>query len=222
MTPLVIIGEGSFHAEMAAVIQPAKFAAMESVWETQKNAPYNLILIPDADNEKNSVESIGIPSFLSIIAYHDSNAEVKGLKEFPKEDRPPVTPTFLSFRLMVVLGFLFVVLSLLGVVFAKNDSLEKKKAYLTIMLFAIPLPYIAGQLGWLVAELGRQPWIVYGLLKTSDAVSKSIDTAQVAGSLIGFTLLYGSLAVVDIFLLTRNARKGPDDDLSFIIQTSRS
>ena len=90
------------------------------------------------------------------------------------------------------------------------------------MLFAIPLPYLATQLGWLVAELGRQPWIVYGLLKTSDAVSKAISVPQVVASLIGFTLLYGTLAVVDIYLLTTYAKKGPDDDLSAILKVSRN
>jgi len=90
------------------------------------------------------------------------------------------------------------------------------------MLYALPLPYIAAQLGWLVAEVGRQPWIVYGVLKTSDAVSKSISPAQVATSLIGFTLLYGMLAIVDIYLLTKYAKKGPDDDLSAIIKSSRA
>jgi cytochrome bd ubiquinol oxidase subunit I len=222
ISSLLIIFEGSFHTELVAITQPTKFAAMESVWETKKNAPYNIVMIPDVKNEKNSVETISIPSFLSILAYHDSNAEVKGLKDFPKEDRPPVKTTFYSFRLMVALGFLLALLSLLGVVFAKKNLLENRKLFLTIMLFAIPLPYIAGQVGWLVAEIGRQPWIVYGLLKTSDAVSKSVSTVQVMLSLIGFTLLYGSLAVVDIFLLTRNARKGPDDDISFIIKTSRN
>jgi cytochrome d ubiquinol oxidase subunit I len=222
VSSLLIIGEGTFHAERVAQIQPIKFAAMESVWETQTNAPWNLLLFPDPDNEKNAIEAVGVPSFLSILAYHDANAKVKGLKEFSREERPPVTVTFFSFRIMVVLGFLFILLSALAVVFSKNESLLTRKKFLTIMLLTIPLPYIAGQLGWLVAEIGRQPWIVYGLLKTSDAVSKSVDTAQVVGSLIGFTLLYGSLAVVDIFLLTRYARKGPDDDLSFILKTSRS
>ena len=109
-------------------------------------------------------------------------------------------------------------LALLGVILARWGKLENRGWYLWIMVLAIPLPYIAGQLGWIVAELGRQPWIVYGLLKTSDAVSRSVSTAQVVGSLAGFTLLYGTLGVVDIYLLARYARKGPDDDLSAIIK----
>jgi len=85
------------------------------------------------------------------------------------------------------------------------------------MVFAIPAPYLAEQFGWLVAELGRQPWIVYGVLKTADAVSKSISTTQVALSLLGFTVLYGLLGAIDIFLLVKYAKKGPDKDLSSII-----
>jgi cytochrome d ubiquinol oxidase subunit I len=86
------------------------------------------------------------------------------------------------------------------------------------MLLAIPVPYITAQLGWIVAEVGRQPWIVYGVMKTSDAVSRSISVSQVVISLAGFTLLYGGLGVIDIYLLTKIARKGPDEDLSAIIK----
>jgi cytochrome d ubiquinol oxidase subunit I len=87
------------------------------------------------------------------------------------------------------------------------------------MLFIIPLPYLANQLGWIVAEVGRQPWIVYGLLKTSDAVSKAITPMQVIGSLAGFTLLYGFLSIVDVYLLTRTAKKGPEDGSAIIVKT---
>jgi len=90
------------------------------------------------------------------------------------------------------------------------------------MLYALPLPYIAAQLGWIVAEVGRQPWIVYGVLKTSDAVSKAVSSTQVWASLLGFTLVYGLLAVVDIYLLATTAKKGPDNDLSVMIQSSRT
>jgi cytochrome d ubiquinol oxidase subunit I len=88
------------------------------------------------------------------------------------------------------------------------------------MLFSIPLPYIAGQLGWIVAEVGRQPWIVYGVLKTSQAVSRSISTIQVYASLLGFTLLYGTLGVIDIYLLTTFAKKGPDGDVATFSKAS--
>ncbi len=207
-TILVAIG-GDFSAANMAKTQPTKFAAAESIWETQKGAGFNFIVFPNAERECNQVEGLCIPNGLSLLAFHTPNAEIKGLKAFPKEERPPVGPTFVSFRLMFTLGFILILLSLLAVVYGRKDTLVSHRFFLTIMLYAIPLPYLAAQLGWIVAEVGRQPWIVYGVLKTSAAVSQSISTAQVWVSLLGFTLLYGSLGVVDVYLLTRYAKKGP-------------
>ena len=191
--------------------QPAKLAAMESHWETKTGASMPLVLWPDAKNERNAVEVLKIPNGLSLLAFHKANAEVKGLKDFPSDERPPVLPTFLSFRIMVGLGGLFILLAFIGWLRARKDKLETNPLLLRIFLYAIPLPYIAVELGWIVAEIGRQPWLVYGLMKTSDGVSKSISSGQVLVSLIGFTVVYGLLAVVDIFLLTKYSRKGPQE-----------
>ncbi len=219
---LLVFIAGDFHAAQVARYQPTKLAAMESVWNTQKAVPYHLVVVPDVANEKNSIETAGIPNLLSLLAYHDGQAEIKGLKEFKKEERPPVLPTFLSFRMMAVLGMLFMLLTAIALIIARRDKLESNPAFLKLMLFALPLPYIAGQFGWIVAEVGRQPWIVYGVLKTSDAVSKAISPVQVWGSLLGFTLVYGMLAFVDIYLLSKYAKKGPDDDLSVLMASSRT
>jgi cytochrome bd ubiquinol oxidase subunit I len=208
---------GDFHAVEIARTQPSKFAAMESQWETKRGVGMNLLLLPDPARECNSFEQICVPNALSMLAFHDPNAEIKGLKEFPRELRPFVTPTFVSFRMMVGLGTLMILASLAAVFLSRRQGLEKQRAFLTLMVFAIPAPYLAEQFGWLVAELGRQPWIVYGVLKTADAVSKSITTTQVALSLLGFTVLYGLLGAIDIFLLVKYAKKGPDKDLSAII-----
>jgi cytochrome bd ubiquinol oxidase subunit I len=212
ITSLLVFVTGDFHAVEVATTQPTKFAAMEAVWETQKAAPYHLLVIPDTKNEHNIVEALAIPKMLSYLAYHDGNAEVKGLKEFSMEMRPPVLATFLSFRSMAALGMLFMLLSLIAWLIARRDALESYPLFLKIMLYMIPLPYLANQIGWIVAEVGRQPWIVYGLLKTSDAVSKAITPEQVIASLAGFTLLYGFLAIVDIYLLTTTAKRGPADE----------
>ena len=209
---------GDFHAVEVAKTQPTKFAAMESVWETRKGVGLNLILLPDEKRECNAIERLCIPNMVSLLAFHEPSAEIKGLKDFPRELRPPVMLTYLSFRAMVGLGTLFILLSLVGVFLSRTGRLQNFPLFLKVLVYAIPLPYIANQLGWVVAEVGRQPWIVYGVLKTSDAVSRSITTAQVVGSLAGFTLLYGFLGVVDIYLLIKYARKGPDDDLSGIIK----
>jgi cytochrome d ubiquinol oxidase subunit I len=221
VSTILVAVTGDFHAAEVAKTQPAKFAAMESLWETQKNVGFNFIVIPDTQNECNQVEGPCVPNVLSLLAFHNPDAEIKGLKAFPKDERPPVVPTFVSFRLMFTLGFAMILLSLLAVVYGKKESLEARRLFLTIMLFSIPLPYLAAQLGWIVAEVGRQPWIVYGVLKTSAAVSQSITPVQVVVSLAGFTLLYGGLGAVDIYLLSKFAKKGPDNDLSAMLKKTR-
>lgn len=208
---------GDMHAVEIARFQPTKFAAMESQWETKRGVGMNLMLFPDVGRECNSIEQICIPNALSILAFHDAKAEIRGLKDFPPELRPPVTPTFLSFRLMVGLGTFMILASLAAIFVSRSKTFTDKRAFLTLMVFAIPAPYLAEQFGWLVAEFGRQPWIVYGVLKTVDAVSGSITSTQVILSLIGFTVLYGLLGAIDIFLLVKYAKKGPDKDISSII-----
>ena len=177
---LAEVVQGHIHGAEVAKIQPAKLAAMEALWDTQANAPQVLFLIPDEKNERNSVEIGKIPGALSMLAYHTPSATVKGLKDFSPEDRPPVALTFIAFRIMVGLGFLFVLLTVWG--WFKRNKLEESPLYLKIMLFAIPLPYIALQAGWIVTEVGRQPWIVYNLMRTKDAVS------PIAASQVGFSL----------------------------------
>jgi len=199
--------QGHIHGAEVAKIQPAKLAAMESLWDTQAGAPMWLLLIPDQKNERNLVEFGRIPDALSMLAYHSPQAVVKGLKDFPKEDRPPVALTFLSFRLMVGLGFLFVLLTVVG--WFKRRKLESSPGYLKVMLYAIPLPYLALEAGWMVTEVGRQPWIVYGLMRTSDAVSP-IAASQVWVTLTAFILVYSLLGAVAFYLMAKFARQGPE------------
>jgi cytochrome d ubiquinol oxidase subunit I len=198
---------GDENGQEMAKLQPEKLAAAESLWETTKGAPFALLVIPDEANERNAVEMFKIPKFLSFLTHHDWNAELKGLKSWPKEDRPPVTIVFVSFRVMAGLGFLFVLLTLYGL--WKRNRLESSPLYLKIMLFSIPLPYIAGLLGWIVTEVGRQPWIVYHVLRTADAHSP-ISGTQVGLSLIAFIVLYSLLGFAAYFLMFRYGRKGPD------------
>jgi cytochrome bd ubiquinol oxidase subunit I len=207
---LIVVGD--FHGGEVARVQPTKLAAIESVWETQRGVPFYLLLIPDPKNERNALEILGIPRMVSFLAYKDGNAEIKGLKAFPKEDRPPVMESFISFRLMVGLGFLFFLLSLLAAVLSGRDRLEAYPLFLRIMLYVIPLPYLAAQLGWVVAEVGRQPWIVYGVLKTSAAVSRGVEPVQIIISIAGFFIFYSLLGVIDIYLLTKYAKKGPEEE----------
>jgi cytochrome d ubiquinol oxidase subunit I len=186
--------------------QPAKFAAFESQWETEESAPICLIQIPDPENEGNKLELLPVPGALSFLAYNSFDAKVTGLKDIPADERPPVALVFYTFRIMVGLGFLFFGLMIL--VFFIRKNLEKHKWFLKLMMWLIPLPVIALELGWTVTEVGRQPWIVYGLMRTSDAVSP-IATSQVATTLIGFFLIYLLLGIADVYLLIKYARKGP-------------
>ncbi len=199
--------EGDQHAVHVTEVQPAKLAAMEAHWETQTKAPMVLFAVPDEKNERNLVEFGKIPGVLSFLGYHDVNAEVKGLKDFPKEDRPPVTITFLAFRIMVAIGTLLPLLTIIGL-FLKNRLVENRW-YLIAMMAAIPLPYIAIQAGWVLAEVGRQPWVVYGLMRTSDAASP-VSAVQVISSMVAFVLVYGLLGAVGYYLIGKNAVKGPE------------
>ena len=201
---------GDLNGVVVAQKQPTKLAAMESLWETQKRAPVYMFAWPDPENERNAVEIGRIPGLLSFLVLHDINGEVPGLRDFPKDERPPVLITSFAFKGMVGLGCLFILLTVVG--WFKRKKLLESPGYLRIMMWSIPLPYLAIQLGWLVTEIGRQPWIVYGLVKTSDAVSP-IATSQVAITLIGFILLYGLLGASGFFLIARKAIKGPDMDL---------
>jgi cytochrome d ubiquinol oxidase subunit I len=201
------IAQGHMNAEILGKAQPTKLAAMEAHWETGRNVPMNLLAWPDAKNERNTVQSLSVPSGLSLMATYSTAGEVKGLKDYPASERPPVLPVFLSFRAMVGLAFLFLAVGLYA--WLKRERIEDRHGFLRILPWLIPLPYLANELGWTLAELGRQPWIVYGLMKTTDAVSP-IAVSQVGTSLVAFFLVYALLGAVDFYLLFKFARKGPE------------
>lgn len=203
---LVVAVEGDFHAKDVTAKQPVKLAAMESLWETTRQAPIYLFAIPDEENGRNAVEILPIPGVLSFLGHGDFNAEVQGLNDFPRDERPPVLLTFLAFRGMVALGTYFILISIYA--FIRRNKLLESPLLLKIMLFSIPLPYIAIQLGWVVTELGRQPWIVWGMMRTSEAVSP-IAVSQVMTTLVGFILVYSLLGFAGYYLIFRHAKKGP-------------
>jgi cytochrome bd ubiquinol oxidase subunit I len=204
---LVVVIIGDINGVIVAEKQPAKLAAMESLWETTTRAPVYLFALPDEKNEKNKIEIGAMPGMLSFLVRHDINAEVRGLKDFPKDERPPVLITSFAFKGMIGLGCYFILATVFG--WWKRKRLIDNPKYLKLMLLSIPLPYVACELGWIVAEVGRQPWIVYGLMKTSDAVSP-IAVSQVLTTLIAFILVYGLLGVTGFYLIAKNALKGPE------------
>ncbi len=198
--------QGHLHGAEVARIQPTKLAGMEALWETQTRAPQVLFAIPDSQAERNRLEVGRIPGVLSLLAHHDPNAEVQGLKDFAPHDRPPVLLTFVAFRVMVALGFLFVLLTAVG--FLRRQRLESSRRFLRLIMWCLPLPYLAIQAGWIVTEVGRQPWIVYGLMRTEDALSP-VSSQQVASSLVALVIIYGLLGSVAFYLCYRFAVQGP-------------
>ncbi|MDR2934823.1 MAG: cytochrome ubiquinol oxidase subunit I [Candidatus Adiutrix sp.] len=205
---LATIVAGHQLGQVTAKHQPAKLAAMESQWETKDGAPLNLLVIPAfGDDEENFYEGLPIPGLASFLATGDSQATVKGLKAFPAQDRPPVWPVFLSFRVMGALGFIFVGASFLAMLLR---GLAPDLRWLLLGFVAlIPLPYLAIQLGWLVTELGRQPWVVYNLMRTSLAGSAGVDWFQVAGSLAVMAVIYTVLTLAGLFFMGKCALSDP-------------
>ncbi len=197
---------GDLHGIHLAEVQPAKLAAMEAHWETSESAPIIMFAIPDEENERNKVEIGKIPGLLSFLATHDFKKSVKGLKDFPKDERPPVLITSLAFKLMVGLGTFFPLFTIL--LWIKRKKLLESPLLLKLLIISIPLPIVAIEAGWVLAEVGRQPWIVYGLMKTSDAVSPIAGT-QVLFTLVGFVVVYGLLGIAGYYAMIRHAVKGP-------------
>jgi len=208
LATVVVAVQGHLHGNLVAKLQPAKLAAMESHWETMSNAPMYLLQIPDEKNEGNLVQALPVPGLLSFLAFNDTSAEVKGLKDFAPADRPPVGITFIAFRAMVGIGTLMPLLMLVG--YLKREKLSAMPTYLKAMVWAMPLPYLGMEAGWTVAEVGRQPWIVNGLMRTADAVSP-ITAGQAASSLVAMVLLYTLLGAAGAYLMVTAARKGPQD-----------
>lgn len=205
---LLVAVTGDQQGRSVAKFQPSKLAAMEGHWETSKNVPFYLWAVPDEENERNSMELIPLPGMVSFLSYGSFDAEVKGLKDFPEEDRPPVAPVFWSFRIMVGLGGLFVLLAIWAFMQRKKENIDPR--LLGVLPWAIPLPYVVIALGWTVAEIGRQPWIVFNLMRTKDAVSP-VDPTNILISLVAFCVVYTLLGILDIYLLAKYSRKGPEE-----------
>jgi cytochrome d ubiquinol oxidase subunit I len=204
----------SGHRSARVVVhhQPAKLAAFEGNFETQKRAPLHLFGWVDVRNQR--VIGPAVPGALSFLAYDDFDAEVTGLDAFDVADWPPVQATFQFFHLMVAIGMSLIGISWLGLFlwwrgWLFDTSRRFSRMFLWLLVFAVLLPQISNQSGWFTAEIGRQPWIVYGLLRTSDGLSEAVDAGQVLFSLTLFGLMYLLLFALFVFLLDRKIRQGP-------------
>lgn len=196
---------GDWHTKEVAAMQPVKLAAFEANWNTQPNAPVLLFAIPDVQAQKNSVE-MGIPGLLSFLAYNNVNAPVQGLKSVPPGDRPPVWPTFVSFHLMVGFGILFALLLVAGAIQLWRGKIYGSRRLLKLFMAALPLVYLTMELGWMAAEIGRQPWVVQGLLRTADAASV-VPAGQVFLTLALFVVYYACLFALFLYLMLKTIKQ---------------
>lgn len=221
VSSLLVATTGHKHAQHTVKYQPMKMAAMEGLWDSEQPASFSLFALIDQENQTASRE-LKLPYMLSVLAYNNLTSEVKGMKDLQNEYEekfgagdylPPVTIVYWSFRLMVGLGMLFILFSFLGLIKWWKNNLESSRLYLRFATIIMFLPLVANSLGWIVAEMGRQPWIVYGLMFTRDGVSPNVTGGQMLLTTILFTIIYGLLAALAVFLIHRYAKPGvPDED----------
>lgn len=219
ITSILVAVFGHQQAQYLVDTQPMKMAAAESLWETSDDpAPWTVIAAIDPDKQENTME-FKIPYLLSFLSYSKFSGEVIGMKELqaqyeqeygPGDYIPPVRTTFWSFRIMVAAGSIMILLGLYGAWLMLRKKVEKAgKWFLRLMLFGISLPFIANTSGWIMTEIGRQPWTVFGLITTENSVSPNVSAGSILFSLIMFTAIYAVLAAVMAYLFIKVIKKGP-------------
>ena len=217
---ILVIIIGHIQGQHLTRVQPTKMAAAEALWETENPASFSLFAIIDTKNQRNPVD-IKIPGFLSFLVYNKFSGEVKGIKDLQKEFEakygpgnyiPPVKTCYWSFRLMVGLGFLMLLIALIAIPYAKRDPANIPKGFLKLAVWSVFFPYLANTFGWMLTEFGRNPWIVYGLLKIKDGVSPNLAPGTVLFSLLMFAIVYGLLMIADVYLLVLyGLKRGPEE-----------
>jgi cytochrome bd ubiquinol oxidase subunit I len=208
---LLLLLSGHHQADTVARTQPAKLAAFEGHFVTGTGgATLYLFGYPDRATQRVRF-GVGVPGGLSLLVHGNAYTPVTGLDAFPRRDQPPVALPFMTYHLMVGLGMLFIGLTLLALFFLWRGTLFAKRRLLAVFVPAVIGPMIANQAGWVSAEVGRQPWIVYGLLRTSDGLSAAVEASQVWWSIILFGVIYLFLAAIWIMVLNDKIRHGPDE-----------
>jgi len=207
LSTVAVVAAGDLLGANVAERQPAKLAAIESHWVTSTRAPMTLFVWPDQKNERNRFEFGKIPGMLSLLAFKSLDREVIGLLDVPKDERPPVAITMVHFRLMIAIGC--AMLALLVWTWWRIHRLRQSRLLLTGLIWFIPLPFIACNAGWITTEVGRQPWIVYKVMRTSDGLTNGLHTYQVGFSLVSLTVLMTVVAVATLVLIARHAKRGP-------------
>lgn len=198
---------GDLHGLNTLEHQPVKVAAMEAHWDGSKTAPFVIFAWPDQQAERNRYE-IAVPNVGSLILTHEWEGKFPGLLDFAQEDRPPVVPVFFAFRVMVGLGMIMIGIGLIGAWLWVRKKLLTTEWFLRPVRYAWPLGFIAILAGWMVTEIGRQPWLAYGILRTADAVSP-VAASTVATSLVMFILVYGVVFSIGVLYVYRMLLRGP-------------
>jgi cytochrome bd ubiquinol oxidase subunit I len=206
---LQLFPTGDAQGKLVAKHQPATLAAMEGLFKTEKGAGIVIIGQPNVHEQKLD-NAVVVPNMLSMLTYQRWEAEVKGLDAFPKEQWPDnIALLYYSYHIMVGLGTIFIALMVVSAFFQWRGTLPQKRWLLWILMFSFPFPYIANTAGWMTAELGRQPWLIYGLMLTRDGYSKTVSAGNGMFSLLGFMGMYSVLSVLFLFLIYREVAHGP-------------
>jgi cytochrome d ubiquinol oxidase subunit I len=199
---------GAFHGENVTRFQPVKMAAMEGLFESQEGAPLAIIGMPDTERRE-LLDPVYVPRLLSYLAYGDFRARVTGLNDFPEDLHPPVEIVYYAYHVMVGLGTLFIAVLGSALLLLWRGRLLTCRPMLWVLMLAMPFPYIANHAGWTVGEVGRQPWVVYGLLRTEVASSTNVSAGMTYFTLAGFMGLYALVGLLYLFLFVRIVNAGP-------------
>lgn len=200
---------GHSSGQIVAKHQPAKLAAIEGLFQTDKGVGLTLFGLVNTKEERVDY-ALKIPKLLSFLVFHDPDAEIKGLSAFPKNDWPNTAAVFQVYRLMIYCWSLMLMFTLLSLFFLWKQRLFEKRWLLWLLVFSVLLPQLANQAGWVAAEIGRYPWIVYNQLRISEGLSKTVTANQVLGSIILFMIVYGLLFILFIYLLHQKIKIGPE------------
>ncbi|MBN1534725.1 MAG: cytochrome ubiquinol oxidase subunit I [Spirochaetes bacterium] len=200
-------GTGHAHAVQVTSTSPERMASYEALWKTQKGAPMSLFGLPDEEARVTHFE-LAVPKLLSLLVHFDPEGTVQGLDGFPRDSVPPLLPVYITYHLMIALGSLFAAMAGLSVLFLLLKRIDRYRWYLWLLVLASPLPLLANEVGWISAEIGRQPWAVYGVLKTAEAVSINVPASHVLASLIMFAFIYITLFLFFVLYLFRIVGKG--------------
>ncbi|MCE5286895.1 MAG: cytochrome ubiquinol oxidase subunit I, partial [Pelosinus sp.] len=229
LSSLLVGATGHLEAQHIAKAQPMKLAASEALWETSQSAPFSLFAAIDEKAQKNTAQ-LSVPGALTFLVHDSFTGEVKGIKDLQREYTakygegnyiPEVSLVFWTFRAMVAAGGWMIFLSLLCAWLWYRGQIVDSSLVLKAVLWSLPVPYLANSTGWLVAEAGRQPWIVFGLQRVDQAISPNVGAGSIALSMTGFTCVYGILAILAVYIAVKFIKRGPVEENSALHSTAK-